>query len=372
MANRPRLLYVVTLAEVGGAQTYVRNLLPVVTEMFDVSVAAHGPGPLQATAVEAGARFIPLRHVRRPLSPLRDLCGLVELVRLFREIRPNIVHLNSSKVGVLGRLAARLANVPVCIFTVHGWAFKASHGLMSSVYRLLDRATRPFATAIVCVSDTERRAGLAARTCTIEQTIVIRNAVDVGTLRPRTPVETRPTRLVSVGRLAEPKDFSTLVSAVGLLPRGSVELKILGDGPQRAAIEKQIGELGLRGIVALVGEVDDVPERLVAADLFVLSSRSEGMPMSILEAMAAGLPVVATDVGGIHEMISDGEAQVLVGPADPKALADSIASLIDDAELRNRIGTSNRCRVESQFALPRWREEHLTLYEALLSASQPA
>ena len=160
------------------------------------------------------------------------------------------------------------------------------------------------------------------------------------------------------------------MSAVALLPRGSVELQILGDGPQRRTIEAQIEQLGLEDIVELVGAVDDVPERLAAADIFVLSSRSEGLPISVLEAMAAGLPVVATDVGGIHEMISDDGAQLVGPPGDPRALANSIACLIDDPALRDHLGTSNRGRVEDRFSLPRWHEEHLALYKALLSAKR--
>ena len=106
MRQRPRVLIVVTLAETGGAQTYVASLLPALVEEFDVVVAAHGPGPLLEAARRAGARFVALEHVRRPLSPWRDLRGLLELVALMRRERPDIVHANSSKAGVLGRLAA--------------------------------------------------------------------------------------------------------------------------------------------------------------------------------------------------------------------------------------------------------------------------
>jgi glycosyltransferase involved in cell wall biosynthesis len=365
------LLYVITLAEVGGAQSYVRDLLPAVNGPFDVTVAAHGEGPLRTVAEEAGIRFIPLRHVRRKLSPGRDLLGLIELTRLFRTLRPDIVHLNSSKVGVLGRVAARLASVPVCVFTVHGWAFRASDGFAAHVYRMLDRATRPLATAIVCVSETERSVGLAAHTCTDRRTVVIPNAVSL----PKAPAlgtRVRPARvrLISVGRLAEQKDFATLVSALALVPRGSVELQILGEGRERSAIEEQIHRLGLDAVIELAGDVEDVPERLASADIFVLSSRYEGMPIAVLEAMAAGLPVVATDLGGLREMITAEGTQLLVPPGDPRALADSIARLVSDPALRDRLGSANRARVEDRFSLPRWREDHLALYDALLAASR--
>src|SRR5665213_3043365 len=125
-ARRPRLLYVVTLAEVGGAQSYVRDLLAATRDTFDVSVAAHGDGPLRTAAGELGVPFIPLCHVRRELSLLQDPLALLELTALFRRVRPDIVHLNSSKAGVLGRLAAAIARTPARVFTAHGWAFKAT------------------------------------------------------------------------------------------------------------------------------------------------------------------------------------------------------------------------------------------------------
>jgi glycosyltransferase involved in cell wall biosynthesis len=366
----PRLLYVVTLAEVGGAQTYVRDLVPAMKETFDVSVAAHGDGPLRAAVEEAGAKFIPLSHLRRPIAPLQDTLGLLELVRLFRNLRPQIVHLNSAKAGILGRIAARIVGVQVCVFTAHGWTFKSTSGLTSRLYRTLDRLVRPLATAIICVSDAERRIGLAAGTCTEERTVVIPNAVPLPALTGRRGrSRSSPLRLISVGRIANQKDFATLVSAVALLPRGSVELQILGDGPLRSSIEAQITGLQLDTVVEMAGSVNDVPARLAAADAFVLSSHYEGMPIAVLEAMAAGLPVVATDLDGIREVVTPEGTRLLARPGDPHALAGAIRCLIDDSGLRARLGSENRARVEERFSLEAWRDRHGELYAALLAAN---
>jgi glycosyltransferase involved in cell wall biosynthesis len=367
--GRPPFLFVVTLAEVGGAQSYVRDLLPAVAEEFDVSVAAHGDGPLRAACREHGVPFIPLRHVRRAVSP-RDAVGLIELAALFRRLRPAIVHLNSSKAGILGRLAAPIARVPSRVFTVHGWAFKAGHGRASTVYRFADRLVEPLTTTVICVSETERAAGLAARTCVPERTEVILNAVDPGPPPARErPAGEGPVELVSVGRLAEPKDFATLVEAFAELDPGAARLRILGDGPGREGLQRQIDDLGVAGSVELVGEVDDVPERLRRADVFVLSSRSEGMPMSVLEAMAAGLPVVSSDVGGVHEAVADGETGLLVPPASARELGIALRRLVEDRPLRERLGAAGRRRVEERFALPAWRERHLALYRRLLASA---
>jgi glycosyltransferase involved in cell wall biosynthesis len=350
---RPRVLLLITLAETGGAQTYVASLLPALNEEYEVVVAAHGDGFLADASREAGVRYVPLRHVRRPLHPLNDTLGLVELFRLFRRERPAIVHANSSKAGILGRLAAVAARVPVRLFTVHGWAFKAHHGAAARAYLWADRAMSPLTTTTICVAHSEREAGLRHRTCRADRTVVIHNGVDVD--RPHRPPgpPPAPVTLLSVGRMREPKDFITLVRAIAALEPGTVRLRIAGDGPDKPALEAEIARLGLHPSVELLGTRDDVDELLAAADLFVLSSDSEGLPMSVLEAMAAGLPVVATAVGGIPELVADRETGMLVPPRDTTALAEAIRKIAGDRELRDRLGAAGRRRAQEEFSIER-------------------
>jgi glycosyltransferase involved in cell wall biosynthesis len=357
----------ITLAEVGGAQTYVASLLPALAPGFDLVVAAHGAGPLrEAAATPSGARFVPLEHVRRKVSPLRDVAGLLELVRVLRRERPDIVHANSSKAGVLGRLAASFAGVPIRIFTVHGWAFSAHSGVASLLYRWADRLMRPLTTVTICVSDTDRARGLAAHTCTAETTVVIPNAIDVEQAPTARRERARPL-IVAVGRLKAPKDFSTLVRAFAQLPSSSFDAAIVGDGPDRAELETAIGELGIGERVILLGERNDVPRLLARADIFVLSSASEGLPVSVLEAMGAGLPVVGTRVGGVPELVVDGETGLLVEAGDPDSLAAALGTLVEDAELRQRMGDAGRERAREQFDLERFWEAHIELYSRELA-----
>jgi glycosyltransferase involved in cell wall biosynthesis len=356
----------ITLAEVGGAQSYVAALLPGLARDFDVAVAAYGPGPLREAAAANGIRFIPLRHVRRPVSPWRDPLGLAELVRLLRRERPDILHASSSKAGVLGRLAALLAGVPIRIFTVHGWAFSAHSGAASRLYHWADRLMRPLTTVTICVSDHSRARGLEAGTCTAEETAVIPNAVD---LQPAPAARRDPDRpvLVAVGRLKAPKDFLTLVRAVALLPADSVEALVVGEGPDRAGLEAEVRRLGIGERVHLVGERRDVPELLANADVFVLSSASEGMPVSVLEAMAAGLPVVGSRVGGVPELVVDGETGLLVEPGNAGELAAAIDRLLADPGLRVQLGEAGRERVQRHFALDPFRRAHVELYSRELA-----
>jgi glycosyltransferase involved in cell wall biosynthesis len=359
-------MLLITLAEVGGAQSYVAALVPVLAEQYEVVLAAHGEGPLRAAAGEAGARFVQLRHVRRPIRPWRDLAGLVELVRLLRRERPQILHASSSKAGVLGRVAAAATRVPIRFFTVHGWAFSAYSGLTSSLYRIADRLMAPLTTVTICVSENELAAGLEAGTCSAERTVVIRNAVDVSAA-PRSRHDRPIPRLIAVGRLKAPKDFMTLISAFAALPQGSFEAVVVGDGPDRGAVEAEIRALGLEKSVRLVGERSDVPALLADSDLFVLSSRSEGLPVSVLEAMAAELPVVASNVGGLAELVVDGETGILVPQGNSAALAGALGRLIDDRDLRRNLGTAGRARAKALFDLAAFRRAHVELYDRELA-----
>jgi glycosyltransferase involved in cell wall biosynthesis len=356
----------ITLAEVGGAQTYVASLVPALVDRFDVVVAAHGAGPLRDATEAAGARFVPLRHVRRELGP-HDLAGLAELVRLLRRYRPDILHASSSKAGVLGRLAGFLAGVPIRVFTVHGWAFAAYSGVAGRIYRWADRLVRPLTTVTICVSEREREAGLLAGTCDPERTVVIPNAVDVAGTRPAARAARERPLIVAVGRLKAPKDFLTFVRALGRLPDDSFEALIVGDGPDRPRLEQEIAALGLVGRVRLAGERRDVPGLLARADVFALPSASEGMPVSVLEAMAAGLPVVASRVGGLPEQVVEGETGVLVAPGDADELAAALDRLLGDPGLRRRLGEAGRERAELAFDLVPFRRAHLELYSRELA-----
>ena len=358
---RARVVLLVTLAETGGAQAYVAALAAALTPEYDVVVAAHGDGFLGEASRRAGVRYVSLRHLRRPLHPLRDALAFTELVRLLRRERPAVLHANSSKAGILGRLAAVASRVPVRFFTVHGWAFKAHSGRAASAYLWADRVMSAFTTTTICVAQSELGAGLRARTCRRDRTVVIHNGVSLDVPR-RPPRDGDPVTLLSVGRMRAPKDFVTLVRAMAALEPGSACLRIAGDGPDRAAVASEVARLGLGDSVELLGTRSDVPELLAGADVFVLSSDSEGLPMSVLEAMAAGVPVVASAVGGVPEAVSEGETGTLVPPRDSAALAQALIRLVADPALRARLGEVGRRRVEREFSLARFEREHLELY----------
>jgi glycosyltransferase involved in cell wall biosynthesis len=362
--ERPRVLIVVTLAETGGAQTYVRNLLPMLAEEFDVTVAAHGGGALRDAAHSAGASYVPLIHVRRRLGLFHDLAGLVELWLLCRRIRPDVVHLNSSKAGILGAVAAALAGVRIRMFTAHGWAFKTEAGSRAAVYRTLHRAIRPLLTCVVCVSRSELSMGIAAGACSSARSELIPNGVsrrpDAGRSRDG---------IVTVTRLRAPKDIFTLVDAVvrqgGALPH----VTVVGDGPDRDRVEHDLATTGFESRVELVGDVEDPGVFLDRASVFVLSSRSEGLPMAVLEAMAAGLPVVATAVGGVPEIVHDGVTGALVPPGDAVSMGAALLDLASDPARARAWGAAGRRLIDEEYGIERCQQAHQDLYRRLLRHS---
>jgi glycosyltransferase involved in cell wall biosynthesis len=282
------------------------------------------------------------------------------------------VHAHSSKAGALGRLAAALAHVPVRIFTVHGWSFAAYGGLPGRLYLWVERRLRRLTTAVVCVAEASRDVGVDAGACQAERTLVIHNAVDVAAFaapdRPRGIPQ-----VVSIGRFAFPKDFATLVEAL-TATRADYRAAFVGEGPLLPEIAATIRQRGLTERIDLLGNRGDVRGVLASADVFVLSSRSEGFPVSILEAMAAGLPVVATDVGGVAESVIDGETGLLVPPGDPGALAAALDRLLTDGALRLGLGAAGRERVRRHFDLTDFRRAHVELYlqELERRAGRPA
>jgi glycosyltransferase involved in cell wall biosynthesis len=219
----------------------------------------------------------------------------------------------------------------------------------------------PLTTVTICVSEQELAAGLEAGACRAEQSVVIHNAVDVSAA-PRSRHDRPVPRLIAVGRLKAPKDFLTLIRALAALTNQRFEAVVVGDGPDRPEVEAEVRRLGLGGRVQVVGERNDVPELLAESDVFVLSSRSEGLPVSVLEAMAAELPVVASAVGGLAELVVDGETGVLVRPGDEDALARALARLVEEPDLRRTLGAAGRKRAEEHFDLAAFRRSHLDLY----------
>jgi len=354
--------YVIPRMSIGGAQTHLLHVLRLLDRRRFTPV-------LCCLATDRDDRADLLDRVRELGVPVLDarlpdtansmvrpgsLLQLVGIAREFRRRRVRIVHSYLFHANWFGTLAARLAGIPIAIISKRSidvyprardrWACRA-------VNRMADRVT--------AVAGAVRDHVHATEGCPLEKIVVIPNGIDIdrfplaGASDHRPAPEAAGTVMGTISRLVWKRGHEELLQAATIVRRAepSVRLVIVGDGPLRPALEEHARRLGLDGEVRFLGAVHDAARLLPGFDVFVLSSVLEGMSNALLEAMAAGRPVVATRVGGNPELVIDGETGLLVPPRDPEALAEALLRLVRDPGLARRLGEGARRRVESQFTL---------------------
>jgi len=313
----------------------------------------------------------------RRVSPWHDAIALFRLAAFMRRGRFDLVHTHSSKAGILGRIAARMAGVPIVVHTAHGWGFTpAQSPPVHALYVWLERYCAGLCQTLIVVSTSNREEGLRRGIARPEQYRLIRSGIEIETYRdatrPRDAVRAElgvpPSAFVitSVGRLGPQKAPLDLLQAFAPVARERTEarLVLVGDGPQRADVEAATKRLGLERQVHLVGLRRDVPDLLHASDVFALASRWEGLPRVFPQAMAAGLPIVATRVDGATDAVVPGESGWLVEPGDTQTLGARLAELARDPAQARRMGECGRARVE-EFSARRMVDQLAALYDEL-------
>lgn len=366
-----RIAFVITRSDsIGGAQVHVRDLaVHLLHEGHSVTVLVGGEGPFVEELAEKGIPYRCLRYLVRPIRPGIDLQGFWELRAALAELRPDLVATHSSKAGWLGRAAARSLGFRV-VFTAHGWPFtEGVPGSQRWIYAQAERLAALFADRIITVSEYDRRLALRYRIAPAHKLVTVHNGLpDIApTLYARPAVQ--PVRIVMVARFEPPKDHVTLLRALAGIRNLSWELELIGDGPLLKEMRVLAGRLGIGERVRFLGARKDVAERLAMAQIFVLVSNWEGFPLSILEAMRAGLPVVATDVGGIREAVIDDESGFLVPRKHAEALRACLFQLIDNLTLRVKMGRKGRMRFEQLFTFERMFRKTVKVYESVLHSA---
>ena len=365
-ASRPapdsRRVLIVSQATVDGVAVCIRDLVQAaVAEGYELTVACPPGGDLAAWARERRAAWARL-DMRRSPHPT-DILAVLRIRWLARDHA--LVHLHSSKAGAVGRLA--LASLgrrrPPSVFTPHGWSWLAG-GRLARVYRLFERIMIPVTTAVVAVSEEERADGQTVLGSRGDRILVNPNGVDVSRFCPEGPhaERTGDPLVVSIGRLCYQRAPDLAVAALALMRTRAARLRLVGDGEDRAAIERQAESLGLTGRVELPGFRPDPAPDLRAADVVIVPSRYDGMALTLLEAMACGAAVVATRVAGSSAL---GEAGVLVPAEDPQALARAVDGLLAAPDQRRLLGLAARQRAAELFSLDRSLDAILALWQDL-------
>jgi glycosyltransferase involved in cell wall biosynthesis len=376
--RRLRVLNIITRMIRGGAQeTAMLQAALLDPERFQCEILT-GPetGSEGSLQEETRARGIPL-HVEpslvRAVRPWQDLRALKRIEARLRGGRYDIVHTHTSKAGVLGRVAARRAGVPVVVHTAHGWAFHVRGG---GYWAPIERWCARRCDAIVVVSRTDETSGLAHGVGVPSQYHLIRSGIELDTFRApgvtrdemRRRLGWRPQAFVvgMVGRLSPQKAPLDLVAAFARIAaeRPELELALIGDGPLRADVDRAFESAGLAGRVHRLGLRADVPQLLVALDALALTSRWEGMPRVFPQAMAARLPILATAVNGAREAVVAGETGLLVPPGDVAAIAAALRELATDPARARRMGEAGARRAE-EFSAELMARQLEALYESL-------
>lgn len=335
---------------------------------FEIALVSGSEGYLTE---QVRARGLPV-YVAKSLAcnrpTIADPAGVGEIMRVIRAVRPDLVSCHSTKAGFLGRLAARLGGVPA-IFTAHGWAFSEGVPGPRRVAALwAERVAARWARRIICVSEYDRRLALRYGVGRPEQLVTIYNGVPpvADTLRAK-PGE-GSVRLVMVARFSPPKDPFLLLHALAGLKDNSWELWFVGGGELEEKAKAESTRLGLGDRVRFLGARRDVAELLARCHVFVLASNWEGLPLTVLEAMRAGLPVVASAVGGVGEAVIDGVTGFLVPRGDAGLLRGRLKVLLENPELRARMGAAGYERFRKNFMVDRMVARTKEVYYEVLSS----
>lgn len=351
-----------------GAQVWVFCLSDEVSERFG----------------EIGAHVVTSPHWRRAINPA-DALVLRELVSFCRSMAFDVVHTHTSKGGFLGRIAARLAGIPAVIHTIHGFSFnELTPWWKTAFYVQLERLASPFCDVSISVTEQHRLLAIDKRIAEPEKIVTIHNGIDLSRFRGAATGEKKQRDLHpseeavligTVGRLAPEKGQMVLLQAIPTVLREHPEahLVFVGEGPQEDELTATAVELGIADHCTFLGFRHDVPELLAGLDIFVQPSPREGLSITLLEAMAAGRPVVAADITGNQEVIDHDINGVLCRPMSSTALAEAILGLMEDLERARVLGLRAREKVEAHFDQRVMVEQTLKVYRIQLEkASLPS
>jgi glycosyltransferase involved in cell wall biosynthesis len=342
-------------------------------------------GSLRELAAHKGITPVVLAELGREVRPGRDLVALFRLVRLLRQQQPEIVHTHTAKAGALGRIAAKIAGIPIVVHTFHGHVM---HGYFSHwvtrFFLAIERRLAKASTTILTVSEGVRQDLLRLRIGRPETVEVMPLGLELdgllradarrGEIRRRLGISPEVPLVGIIARLVPIKDHNTFLEAACDLHRSRPDVRflIVGDGELRPHLERHVQALGLSQCVSFLGWQRELEPIYADLNLAVLSSLNEGTPVSLIEAMAAGLPVVATRVGGVLDLVEHGKTGLLVPPKDPKAFSGAMEALLGDPDRGREMGRLARETVYPTYSHAALIDRMDRLYASMLQAGLPA
>lgn len=365
-----KILYLITQSELGGAQKYCYDLAMNLKNEFEVVFAfgeQGGKGELAKDLSEVKLKFFIVPHLRREISAVNDWLALLEIIKIIKKVKPDIIHLNSSKISILGSLAAGWIKLTKkefrkyklkIIYTAHGWVFNEPLPLgKKHFYKWAEKITALFKNKIICVSEFDRQIALNEKIASKRKIIIIHNGIEPVKFlikeeaRKKLNLENEKFIIGAIGNLYPNKGFEYLIEATKILVKSGLWLKVLiiGGGEAKKKLENIIRENNLEKNIILMGRLKKAYELLTAFDIYVCSSLKEGLSYTIMEAMFAGLPIIATNVCGNPELVENEKTGILVESKNAKLLAVKIKELYENTELRARLGANAQKKARLEF-----------------------
>jgi len=366
-----RIAQVLTRGDVlGGAQTHVRELsLELRSLGHEVTVITGAPGIFAHQLRQAEIPWLPVKSLVHPLRPHLDGAALIELGYTLSRLKPDLVCAHTAKAGQLARAAARMLQIP-SVFTPHGWSMFDRASLQPNrFFCYAERLAARLGTRVINVCEFERTLACRYGVCPAEALDVVHNGIAELQFPRVRAVGYQPPILVMVARFAAQKDHGTLLDALSGLLGMEWRLLLVGMGDRKPAVAAQVAGLGLGGRVRILPPDTDVVRLLMEAQVFVLSTHFEALPISILEAMRAGLPVVATDVGGISESVRHEQTGLLVPRGDVEGLREALARLIADPALRMAFGSEGQRLWATHFTASAMAARTIEVYQRAIACA---
>ena len=354
-------IHVMPVISGSGINTFI-SMVGVDQDRFQVEFACAPGGPLNDKTMDAGITFHPIHHFVQPIRPWSDFWSLFELIKLIRREKYDLVHTHNSKGGILGRIAAWICRTPIVIHTIHGFAFHDSETwLRRKLFITLERWTAGMAHKLIAISEPLREWGLRLGIGKPEQYTKIYSGIEINKFR--IPVDVQAMRsefglleddLVFglVAKLWEGKGHLLAIEALKKIRQTvpNAKLVFVGEGHLREHIVRTVKEMGVEDHVVLTGFRTDIAQLNAMFDVAILASDFEGMGRVLLEAMVMGKPVVATNVGGIPDVVDDGITGLLIHKGDASTLATATLTLLQDPALRKKMGDAGYEKITEQFS----------------------
>ncbi len=376
-----KLFICITKSSWGGAQKYVFDIATnTPRDQFDTTVVLGEGGELKKKLEEAGVKTILLKNSQRDINIKKEFALFFELIKLFRDEKPDIIHLNSSKMGGSGALAGRLAGIKKIIFTAHGWAFNEERGFLSRMLiKILHIITIILCHKIISVSENTKKqiGGLFEK-----KIIVIKNGLRETKLfekdvskkyitekilelnkKAKNTILNNPTWIGTISELHTNKGLSYAIDAIAKI-KSNVIFIIIGGGEKRKELEEQIVKLGLSNKIFLLGHIDSASSYLKAFEIFVLSSITEALPYVLLEAGYASIPTIATNVGGIPEIIENNKSGIIVPIKNSEDIKYSIECLLKNPQKAKIFGENLKEKILSDFKQKTMLEKTFYIYKS--------